>query len=333
MAHSLRLAVILPHTKMYGGVKRFFEIGNLLIDRGHQFDVFTPDALTPAWFNFRGNILPLGIIDTLKFDALFITEPEFLPVLHKADARLKIFYAILERRNIKSVLKEDGITIFANSSKMFAYLGGNSKNVIKTIGGIDLNRFPYKPRNRDPETPFTVMVYGRFYRKKKGTHLVIRACESLYKRGFNIRLLLFDSPVEQSARKKIEDFTVACPFEFVVDYPVERLAEVYHRADVFVSAERNAGWSNTSAEAMASGVPLIATQSGTQDFLINGETGLAIWRHPFFIRRAIKKLYRNPSLCESLRINARKKIEEFSWIELSRTIEKTIMNQLNSTVR
>ena len=223
----------------------------------------------------------------------------------------------------------DDLIVFANSSSLYEYLGGKTKqNVIKCMGGVDAGKFEYRQRaDKKPGEPLVILAYGRFYRRKKGTRLVVKACERLYKNGFNIKLILFDAPVDEPARKKIEAFKCNLPFEFFVDYPVSQLADLYYKADMFVSAERNAGWSNTSAEAMACGVPVVATGSGTRDFLFNGETGLVVWRHPWFIQRAIKKLYEDEELRRALAQRARRTIEGFSWKNLADNIEEFILSR------
>lgn len=327
---TLTLGVILPNTKIFGGVKRFFEIGNILISGGHRFMVFTPDGSAPAWFPFEGEVLKLAQISSYSFDAVFITEPQFLKALEEAKTRLRIFYAVLQRHYVKKAAARKELIVFANSRSLFEYLGGTSKpNLVQCIGGIDTKKFAFRPlRSRSANEPFVVLAYGRFYRKKKGTSMVIKSCESLYRSGYNIKLLLFDSPVDDKARKKVEDFSCKLPHEFFVDYPVERLAELYYKADVFVSAERNAGWSNTCAEAMACGVSVIATRSGTEDFLIHEQTGLRVWRHPWFIKRAIRRLCHDDTLRQTLAVNARKQIEMFSWDRLATTIEEYILARL-----
>jgi glycosyltransferase involved in cell wall biosynthesis len=323
---NLHFAAILPHTKIFGGVKRFFEIGNLLITKGHSFTVFTPDGEGPTWFPFKGAIEKLEYLNALSIDALFITEPDYLTLLQGSNAKIKIFYAVLERSYIKRVANNKSLIVLANSTRLYNYLGGESnQNLLKAIGGIDLEKFKYQERPRN--NPFVVMVYGRFYRKKKGVKLVIKACERLYKKGLNIKLLLFDTPMDEASRKLVENFKCDLPFEFFVDYPVKDLQDLYYKADVFVSAERNAGWANTCAEAMASGVSLIATRSGTKDFLVNNETGLLVWRHSWFIQRAILKLYNSENLRDKFRKNARKQIEGFSWRALADKIERLIIDR------
>lgn len=325
---GLSFGVILPHTRIFGGVKRFLEIGNLLIERGHHFVVFTPEGIAPDWFPYKGEVRQLALIEQFSADALFVTEPEFLPQLRNSTATVKIFYAVLERRYIRTIARNKDILVLANSTSLYQYLGGDKQDhILKAIGGIDLDKFQFEQHPR--KTPFTILVYGRFYRRKKGTMLVVRACEWLYRKGFNIRLLLFDTPVDNNARKKVENFKTDVPFKFYVDYPVEKVADLYRMADVFVSAERNAGWANTVAEAMASGVPVIATRSGTRDIVIHGETGLVVWRHPWFIRRALALLYRDETLRLKLREKAREKIAGFSWHALTATIEQIVTSRIS----
>lgn len=328
---KLALGVILPHTKIFGGVKRFFEIGNILISKGHRFTVFTPEGKSPDWFPFKGDVLSLESISTYTFDALFITEPEFIDILDKAHTSLKVFYAVLQRGYVRKVAARRDLIIFANSSSLYEYLGGErNPNLVQCIGGIDLKKFEFRLRQpKSISDPFVVLAYGRFYRKKKGTSMVVKSCENLYRRGYNIKLLLFDSPVDEQSRKKVKEFSCAVPFEFFVDYPVERLQELYYRADLFVSAERNAGWSNTSAEAMACGVPVVATRSGTTDFLIHERTGLVVWRHRWFIQRAIRRMYHDEELRQTLAANARKEIGRFSWDSLADTMARFVSESAN----
>jgi glycosyltransferase involved in cell wall biosynthesis len=329
---SRRYGVILPHTLVFGGVKRFLDLGNLFIERNIEFIIFTPAGEGPTWFDFKGKVETFDKVLNYSFDALFITEQEYLPLLRKSNSSVKIFYAVIERDFVRKISREKDITIFANSTNLFNYLKqGTGIEPFRALGGIDLSKFVFKTRpEKSAGEPFCVLVYGRFYRKKKGTHLVVKACERLYKKGFNIKLLLFDSPVDERSRKLVENFKCKVPFEFFVDYPVKNLPDLYNKADVFVSAERNAGWSNTSAEAMACGVPVIATKSGTQDFLFDNETGVVVWRHSWFIQRAILKLYRDEKLRNGLAVQARTKIKDFSWQNLADNIHNFINARLNA---
>ncbi|RPJ49591.1 MAG: glycosyltransferase [Acidobacteria bacterium] len=175
-------------------------------------------------------------------------------------------------------------------------------------------------REERGERGVTIMIYGRLSEKVKGTQLAVKACERLYKKFPNIRLLLFDTPVNESMAKAIENFKSSVPFEFITHHPVEKNVTLFHRADIFVAAEKGAGWANTVAEAMACGIPVVATRSGTADILINRETGLLVRRNAASIARGIRELIQSPGLRQQLAANGRKHIEQFDWHILANRI-------------
>lgn len=324
----LSFGAILPHTKLFGGVRRFFELGEILIQRGHAFTIFTPEGIPPDWFTFHGEVKPLNAISSYRLDALFLTETDFVDHLVNANAALKIFYHVGPRAKLTTVLKHKQVLVFSNSSNMYTL--DKRKYGIETIrafGGVHL---PAKPKPYSPAETIHIMAYGRLTRKGKGTALVVRACEKLYKKGYPVKLLLFDSPIDDRSSEKIRNFTCKVPFEFILDHPVMDNEELFKRADIFVAAEKKGGWSNTAAEALASGIPLVATKTGTNDFLVHGETGLKVWRHPYFIRRAIETLIKDPALAQRLSGNGRKKIAEFSWTRLADFIEAFVKDKINS---
>ena len=328
IAESYKIGVILPHCKLFGGVRRFLELGEIFIRNGHQMFVFTPDGVAPDWFRFSGKIEKIDNLKKYKLTLLFTTEPVFLPDILKADSKLKVFYHVGPGADINVILKHPEIFIFSNSTNMFLH---DKKRygieTIKAIGGVNMPAVA-KEIN-EPQNPFMVMCYGRLARSGKGTHIVVKAVERLYKKGFQIKLLLFDTPLDDKGKSQIEQFKTTVPFEFILDHPVGKNETLFKRADVFVAVERKGGWSNTAAEAMAAGVPLIASNTGTNDFLINNVTGLKVWRHPFFVKRAIKKLIGNLKLQRRLAKNGREKIKAFEWEQLANYIINFIETHLD----
>ena len=43
----MKIAAILPHTLVFGGVRRYLELGNRFVTRGHTFDIYTLDGAAP----------------------------------------------------------------------------------------------------------------------------------------------------------------------------------------------------------------------------------------------------------------------------------------------
>lgn len=321
MKSELNIAVVLPSMKLFGGVKRFVELGNRFIARGHRFTVFTPDGEGPDWCNFTGGTARLSTLPGFACDVLFFTEPAYVDAVRGSKAVKKVFYHVKRSTRLDRVLACPDVEVFVNSSDMHRY--DRTKYGIqpfKAFGGVDAELFGAKPRRNSADSTVRILTYGRLNRRKKGAHIVVKACERVYRRHRNLELILFDTPLNDSARRRVESFTCEVPFRFVVDLPVERMPELYREADMFVSAERDAGWANTSAEAMAAHTPVIATKSGTGDFLFNGETGLRVVRHPFFVARAIRRLIDDRPLRERLAESGFQRIREFDWDSLASKI-------------
>jgi glycosyltransferase involved in cell wall biosynthesis len=169
---------------------------------------------------------------------------------------------------------------------------------------------------------FTILSYGRIYKKRKGVHHVIRAAESLHRKYPGVRLIFFDSLVGQDRRDPRPLIRTSVPNEFHLDLPQSRMAWLFSQADVFVSAERRAGWANTAAEAMACRLPVVCTASGSRDFAVHEKTALVVpFAHPFFLRRQMERLILDPALGRRLAAAGFERIKNFTWDALAARLE------------
>lgn len=326
----MRLAALLPNTKLYGGVKRFFELGNAFIDLGHSFTIYTPDGTPPDWFDFRGEILTFSDLAHHELDVLFYTEIPFTELAITSKAKRKIYYHVRKKENLKKVLQHDGIEVFANSENLYLY--DKQKfgiNTFKAVGGINLDLSKFVPKTKVIPSTYTILIYGRLAEKRKGTHLVVRACELLYLTNKNIRLVLYDTPVNDKAARKIDKFKTFVPYEYVLNHPFNENYKLFNEADLYVSAERGAGWSNTCAEAMACGTPVIATSSGNKDFLIHNKTGVVVRRGVLPIYFALKKLLNDVEKQVEFSYAGRKEIEKYDWKKLAENIQNHLLSPLS----
>lgn len=328
----MRIGAILPHTKLFGGVRRFLELGNLFEKVGHNSIIYTPEGLAPSWFDYRGMVKTFESLRKDTIDVLFFTEPEYLQLALNADANRKFFYFINPKENLNLIRKHAAIEIFANSTNLLELADKKYKvKAFPAFGGINLeSHTPISNNMRNPLEPFVIMAYGRMARKIKGTKYVINACKRLLRRGYNIELLLFDTPVSEKMQKKNSELKLNIPFKFIQNHPVERNQELYHRSHVFVAAESNAGWSNTAAEAMACGIPIVGTISGTKNFLLDNQTGIIVTQNSRKIANAIELLINDESFRQSIAQNGRKKIEEFDWSCLAKRILKHIAEPIGN---
>lgn len=313
---SMKIGVVLPHTKLYGGVKRFLELGNFFISKGHQVFIFTRDGKFPDWFSFKGQIYTFDKIREFDLNALFFTEPSFARIVNEAEADRKIFYFVRANENLKKIKKKvENVEFFANSTNM-VQLAKRKFNIeaFPAIGGLNPRQYePKKDLVTEQEKPIEVLAYGRLAERRKGTKFVVRACERLLKKGYNIHLTLFDTPVTDKMERAIKEFSTFVPYTFILNHPIDKNQEIFHKADVFVASEKKAGWANTVVEAMACGIPVIGTTSGTMDFLVHEETGLVVSRNSRRIAKAIERLIENEELRISMAKEAIEKVKIFYW--------------------
>lgn len=58
LTNKQTIAAVVPVLTKQGGVRHFLEIGNLLVDRGYDYTIFTEagEDKNLDWFNYRGKI-------------------------------------------------------------------------------------------------------------------------------------------------------------------------------------------------------------------------------------------------------------------------------------
>jgi glycosyltransferase involved in cell wall biosynthesis len=95
----------------------------------------------------------------------------------------------------------------------------------------------------------------------------------------------------------------------------EKLTSFYGLADVFVLPSLNEGMSNTMLEALASGLPIIATVTGgTEELVSDGENGLYIEKgSPIDITLKLEIIFTDEGLRKKMGEASRVRAEQMSW--------------------
>ena len=318
----MKIGAIVPHLLVFGGVRRYLELGNRFVARGHSYSIITPDGAGEAWLPFNGTVRSFASLGGDAYDVLMCGSPELIGVLDRGKALLRVFYLQLEGVEAEERIVRSGkYRIMVNSSGLARRV--RTRYGIEPIGGVGgVNPELFHPVERASGRPFRVLCYGRLSKPRKGTRFVIQAVRSLRRRGYDMELDLFDTLNPGSTDPRI-GFHPGVPYRFYLDLSQERMAALYGSADAFVSAEHRAGWSNTAAEAAACGVPLVCTKSGTEDFAAADETALIVpVRMSFFIERALRRLYVDPELGAQLGEAGRRRILDFTWDRLCGRMEE-----------
>ncbi len=147
--------------------------------------------------------------------------------------------------------------------------------------GVDLSRFRYLPRDIDGERGVRLITTSRLVHKN-GIDTVVRALPLL---PDATRFIVYGSgPNEAKLKALAEELGVSGRVEFRGEVAYDRVPEALQEGDIFVRPSRSEGMGNSFIEAMAAGLPVIATQEGgIADFLFDsvrdagkGATGWAV---------------------------------------------------------
>jgi len=101
----------------------------------------------------------------------------------------------------------------------------------------------------------------------------------------------------------------------------EQLMEQYKQANLFLFPSRHEGMPNAVLEAMASGLPVIASRiAGNEELVIDGKTGLLVPSEDIeSLRDSLKKTLNDVPLCEQMGQASRHHMEEhYSWESTAR---------------
>lgn len=188
-----------------------------------------------------------------------------------------------------------------------------SKNAISAKTGIQEQALNIKQSLGINDSGKIVVTISRLV-KKNGVGDLVQAMKFLDE---NVHLLIIGEGVLKKELVVLENnLGLANRVHFLGNIFHDNLPKYLWASDVFCRPSLSEGLGNVFLEAMASGVPIVATNiGGIPDFLKNGETGLFCEvGNPKNISEKIKDIIHNESLKEKLVKNANKLVQEkYSW--------------------
>jgi glycosyltransferase involved in cell wall biosynthesis len=197
-----------------------------------------------------------------------------------------------EARGLKRILKRLRTRVLtAPTSQLIAIScfvkdrlieSGVPSHKIRTVyNGVDLSRFTPDPRGRERllsslgiEADALILVTVSRLWKIKGVHVLLDACHHVRKAGVNFRLLVAGAgPEEAALRRQCHDLQLT---DYVTWMGATAEPEVLLRgADIFLLGSSGEAFGNVLVEAMACGVPIVASRSGgVPEIVIDGACGL-----------------------------------------------------------
>ena len=207
---------------------------------------------------------------------------------HLLRKQLKLVFTSASQRDhtrYTRVLISGMDTVVATSRRSASYLRRPSHVILH---GIDTGTFrPTADRRAHRHSlglsgSFTIGCFGRI-RRQKGTDVFVDAMLQVLPHRPDVNALVMGRATEQhrpflhSLREKVVQAGLEERILFLPEAPVEDMPRWYQALDLFVAPQRWEGFGVTPLEAMACGVPVIATTVGAfEELVVEDKTGCLI---------------------------------------------------------
>jgi len=177
--------------------------------------------------------------------------------------------------------------------------------------GVDTEEF--HPLDGVPEI-FTVISTSRLI-ERKGIRYLLEAFLEFHRQHQDSKLILAgQGNIKEKLKQQAQDAEAGNSVEFLGALDHQRLPVLYRRADVFVLPSLNEGMSNSLLEAMASGLAIIATDTGGASELVSQDNGIIIDKQDTdSIKNALQELYNGNQKLKQMKQASRQKAEAMSW--------------------
>lgn len=180
--------------------------------------------------------------------------------------------------------------------------------VVLIDNGVDVSAFgPPGPPNDPPR-----ILYAGGLTPRKGVVDLLRASERLRERGIRHELLLVGGMPDEGPHAEAEVRAAAGPdVRFLPPQPHERMPDLYGSVDLFALPSWWEGMPLTVLEAMATGIPVVATPVGDVARAVEeGVTGLLVPpRDPEALAGALERLIVDANLRRRMGEAGRRKVE------------------------
>ena len=210
--------------------------------------------------------------------------------------RAEPIYEPMIERELEEYRTADYIQVISSFAKRsFLEQGVPAERLILTPVGVDIAEVAGIPRVKRAG-PLRVLYLGHVS-LRKGVHYLLQAAHSLPPGTVEVSLVGGATP---DGKLLLERF--ARPGEWKGSVNRDRLATIFAEHDVLVLPSIEDGFGAVISEAMAAGLPVIATtNTGGPDAVEEGVTGYIIQpRSPDALAGALTKLADDPVLCEEM---------------------------------
>jgi glycosyltransferase involved in cell wall biosynthesis len=181
--------------------------------------------------------------------------------------------------------------------------------------GVDLSQFSPAQSEREP-----LLLYIGSLIKRKGVEYLIEALAAIAQRQPSLRLLIVgDGPERPTLERLVSDRCLTERVTFAGQQPSNQVRLWLQQAKLFVLPSVEEGLGVVLLEALACGVPIVASRVGGIPEAVTPEVGLLVPpANPTLLGEAIIQLLSDEPRWQMMSQNARKRAEEFyDWRQIA----------------
>lgn len=182
--------------------------------------------------------------------------------------------------------------------------------------GVDLDDF--QPGDNYDDPPHLLFAGRVVY--QKGLDILIEALSNLMDKNWTLSIV-GDGPQVATLNEMIRSHGINDRVHFLGWKGQKELHKIFQQANIFVFPSRHEGMPNAVLEAMASGLPVIASRiAGNEELVVHGDTGYLFPLEDRGVFAAyLRMLVDDVSLRSKMGVAARRRAEEnYSWQRTAR---------------
>jgi len=233
------------------------------------------------------------------------------------------------------IKKSDYVVAISNYLKKYVRNVSAKPEILVIPNGVDLKKFSLNKNDRKTkeirknlnisETDFVLISVSRLV-KKNGIKDLIKAFSEAKKEIANLKLILAgEGDMEAELKKDVSKFGISEDVKFIGSIDHENVPFYLASADVYIRPSLSEGLGTAFLEAMAVGIPVIATPvGGIADFLKDKETGILCKPGDYQdISDKIKLIARDEKLLKEISLKARDLVEkDYNWERIAEKYEQ-----------
>jgi glycosyltransferase involved in cell wall biosynthesis len=338
----MRILQICSAKTIGGGERHVADLSNLLATRGHDvFVALPPDSplrnllrLPPENLIISRMRNALDVFSARRL-AKFASERE-IEIIHAHAARDYLPAAICSRfsgkpfvltrhvlfpmKHANSFFLQGAIGVIAVSNAVAHVLEKTfpSEKITTIYNGINLKHFRFNPKK--PNHVFKIVTIGHLA-PIKGHDVFIEAAKIVVEKLQNVQFVIIGEDKSNAGenRRNIEDLIAKSNLGEKIKLIgwVDDIRPILSDFDLFVSAARSEPFGLVLLEAIACGVPVIATRSeGAQEIIESNQSGiLTPLEDAEPLAEKILDLLNSPEKRKNLSVNGRKRVEDCFSLE------------------